>query len=136
MTDEVRKWEDKPYGPNDSKIFSVFERDLMDDLKSTKGFRQVFLNSSADTKTAHWLNMIIYVESDAVKLIQESKAKLEEVDEQPETIETVNATKVNYCAQLTKKLYGHKLRDLEINKIKLWQKTDNVKSLIEARVTL
>jgi hypothetical protein len=65
MTDEVRKWEDKTYGPNDSKIFSVFERDLMDDLKSTKGFRQVFLNSPADTKTAHWLNMIIYVESDA-----------------------------------------------------------------------
>jgi hypothetical protein len=69
-------------------------------------------------------------------LIQESKAKLEEVDEQPETIETVNATKVNCCAQLTKKLYGHKLRDPGINKIKLWQKIDNVKSLIEARVTL
>ena len=28
MTDEVRKWEDKPYGPNDSNIFLVFERDL------------------------------------------------------------------------------------------------------------
>ena len=41
MTDEVRKWEDKPYGPNDSKIFSVFERDLMDDLQAAKGFRQV-----------------------------------------------------------------------------------------------
>ena len=75
----------------------------MDDLKSTKGFRQVFLNSSADTKTAHWLNMIIYVGSDAVQLIQASKAKLEEVDDQPETIETVTATKVAYCAILTKK---------------------------------
>ena len=98
MTDEVRKWEDKDYGPNDSKIFSVFERDLMDDLKSSKGFRQVFWNSPADAKTAYWLNMIIYVESDAEQIIQESKAKLEEVDEQPETIETVNSTKVNYCA--------------------------------------
>ena len=28
----------------------LFETDLMDDLKSTKGFRQVFLNSSADQK--------------------------------------------------------------------------------------
>ena len=53
MTDEVRKWEEKPYGPNDSNIFSVFERDLMDDLKAKKGFRQVFWNSPADEKKQH-----------------------------------------------------------------------------------
>jgi hypothetical protein len=81
---------------------SVFERDLMDDLKSTKGFRQVFLNSSADTKTAHWLNMIITLKAMQYNWFK-SKAKLEEVDEQPETIETVTATKVAYCAILTKK---------------------------------
>ena len=87
MTDEVRKWEDRPYRPNDSNIFSVFERDLMDDLKATKGFRQVFWNSPADARTAYWLNIIIYVETDAEELIKESEAKLEEDEEnEPETI--------------------------------------------------
>ena len=86
----------------------------MDDLKSSKGSRQVFWNSPADARTAYWLNMIIYVETDAEELIQESKAKLEEDEEnEPETVATIEATKVSYCAQLTKKFYGHKLRDLE-----------------------
>ena len=52
------------------QIFSVFERDLMDDLKATKGFRQVFWNSPADARTAYWLNMVIYVETDAEELIK------------------------------------------------------------------
>ena len=68
MTDEVRKWEERPYGPNDSNIFSVFERDLMDDLKA--GFKQVFWKSPADARTAYWLSMIIYVETDAEELIK------------------------------------------------------------------
>ena len=70
MTDEVRKWEDKPYGPNDSKIFSIFERDLMDDLQAAKGFRQVLWNSPSDASTAEWLLKIIYVETDAAVILK------------------------------------------------------------------
>ena len=132
MIDEVRKWEDRPYGPNGSNICSVFERDLMDDLKSSKGFRQVFWNSPADAKTAYWLAMIIYVETDVEELIKGSEAEIEEDDEsEPETIATIRVTKTSYCVQLTKTFYGHKLRDFGNNKIKWWQKIDNVKSLIE-----
>ena len=58
MTDEVRKWTDKPYGPNDSPKFSIFERDLMDDLKGAKGFAQVLWNSPSDPGTALWLHKI------------------------------------------------------------------------------
>ena len=71
MTDEVRKWEDKPYGPNDSKIFSIFERDLMDDLQAEKAFRQVRWNSPSDARTAGWLSKIIYVETDAAVILKE-----------------------------------------------------------------
>ena len=128
MTDEVRKWEDKPYGPIDSNVFSVFERDLMDDLKSAKGFRQVFWNSPSDANT---------VETDVLRLIQASEEKLEgDNDSEPETIVTVTATKVSYCKQLTTKFYGHKLREFGNNKIKVWQKVDNVKRLIAEDVLL
>ena len=131
MTDKVRKWEDDAYGPNDSNLFSTFERDLMDDLKSTKGFRQVFWNSPSEENTAKWLNMIIYVETDVEKIIQASEEKLgEDNDSEPETLATVVTTKVSYCKQLTTKFYGHKLREFGNNKIKVWQKVENVKSLI------
>jgi hypothetical protein len=110
---------------------------LIDDLKAAKGFRQVLWNSPADANTASWLQKIIYIETDDAVIIQLSEAKEDEDEEhETETMETVEVTKASYCVQLTKKLYGHKLRDLGINKIKLWQKIDNVKSLIEARVTL
>ena len=72
----------------------------MDDLKSSKGFRQVFWNSPADARTAYWLNMIIYVETDAEELIKESETKLEEDDEnEPETIATIEVTKTSCCVQ-------------------------------------
>ena len=128
MTDEVRKWEDRPYGPNYSNIVSVFERDLMDDLKAEKGFRQVLWNSPADAKTASWLAKIIYVETDPDLITKESEEKLHEGEYEPESATTVEVTKTSYCVQLTKKFYGHKLRDFGERKIKMWQRIDNVKS--------
>ena len=64
MTGEVRKWTDKPYGPNDSQNFSIFERDLIDDLQEKKGFPQVLWNSPSDPDAAKYLHMIQYVEKD------------------------------------------------------------------------
>ena len=79
----------------------------------------MFWNSPADAKTAYWLAMIIYVETDAEELIKESEAKLEEDDKsEPETIATMRVTKTFFRVQLTKKFYGHKLRDFGNNKIK------------------
>ena len=130
MTDEVRKWEDKPYGPTDSKIFSIFERDLMDDLQAAKGFRQVLWNSPSDASTASWLSKVIYVEKDAADILKESEANADEENEN-EKSETIEITKKSYCEELTMKFYGHKLRDFGVNKIKLWQKVNNVKHLIE-----
>ena len=130
MTDEVRKWEDVPYGPNDSNIFSVFERDLMDDLQAAKGFRQVLWNSPSDASTASWLSKVIYVEKDAADILKESEAN-ENDENETETLQTIEFTKKSYCEELTMKFYGHKLRDFGVNKIKLWQKVNNVKHLIE-----
>jgi hypothetical protein len=84
MSDEVRKWEDKPYGPNDSRMFSVFERDLMDDLQAAKGFRQVLWNSPSDAGTASWLSKVIYVEIDAADILKESEANADEENQGPD----------------------------------------------------
>ena len=35
---------------------------------------------------------------------------------------------------MTNKFYGHKLREFGVNKIKVWQKVDNVKILIEEEI--
>ena len=81
MTDEVRKWPDKPYGPNDSRNFATFERDLMDDLKASRGgFEQVLWNSPSNSnpETAKWLYMIQYVEKDSAKILEESVTNKDE----------------------------------------------------------
>jgi hypothetical protein len=90
MIDEVRKWTDKPYGPNDSPKFSTFERDLMDDLKGAKDFAQVLWSSPSDPGTAIWLHKIRYVEKDSTEILKESEANAqEELEEETETVSTI-----------------------------------------------
>lgn len=132
MTDEVRKWTDKPYGPNDSQNFSIFERDLIDDLQEKKGFPQVLWNSPSDPDAAKYLHMIQYVEKDTAKILEESEMNAkEELEEETETVSTIAYAKKSYSKQLVTKFYGHKLRDFSSKKIKQWQTVENVTSLIE-----
>ena len=87
MTDEVRKWTDKPYGPNDSQNFSTFERDLIDDLQAAKGFAQVLWNSPSGPGTALWLHKLQYIEKDSAEILKESEANAhEELEEETETV--------------------------------------------------
>ena len=132
MTDEVRKWTDKPYGPNDSQNFSTFERDLIDDLQAAKGFAQVLWNSPSDPGTALWLHKIQYIEKDSAEILKESEANAqEELEEETETVSTIASAKKMYSKQLVMKFYGHRLRDFSSKKIKQWQTVENVTSLIE-----
>ena len=97
MTDEVRKWTDKPYGPNDSPKFSIFERDLIDDSQAAKGFAQVLWNNPYDESTTQWLHKIEYVENDSAVILKESELNTtEESETEIETVSEIAFTKKAY----------------------------------------